>query len=83
MHIHVDQPHLGVGNLPDRLPVDPDQLQQRLQGEPGVERAGHDAHQTHVDPWDPLAAAHPERLDQLSHHRRFEPALPRRLPRRP
>ncbi len=41
MHVEVEQPHLGLGDLANRLRVHADQLQQRDEREPGAEDGGH------------------------------------------
>ncbi len=57
VHVQVDQAHLGVGDLGDRLPVDAHQLQERGQGQARVEHRRAVFEDLHVFVGEPVQAA--------------------------
>ena len=84
VHVEVEEAHLGVGHLRERLPVDAHELQQRDEREAGAQHRGHVAQQLEVvvgDPLAPTSGVEAHREEQALDQRGLE-AGRRRPPRR-
>ncbi len=84
VHVQVDQPHLGFGDLRDRLPVHARELQERHRRQPRVEHRGDVLHHLHVllGHQRRRRRAEPHRAEDALDQRLFQPALARHLAQR-